>query len=1026
MSLTTSRAGFRIARATKPMAAALMIGTTGAEVRSASASTPTEADSTISVKQTVLGPMPDNQQAVALSKDASHVMLLSNAGTRQVVYIDGNEGQPCSSVQLASPFGQGDSTNNPRSSSLMISPDATRFAYVASRGPNTAMMVLNGKEGPTFERIAIGAFAPVGHRLAYAGQKDKKTYIVVDGTISRPYQYALELQFSPDGQHVGYAGQDESQSNGDVWHAVIDGKEQPGYKQVANLHFSKTGGHCAYVGRTANSEEYCLVYDGKPGPKYQIIQTIALNDDGTHCAYVACKMPEASPTPTMRVQKWVAVIDGQEGPVFQQIAAIVLSPDGKHCAYSSTDNAASGAVNYAVVDGKKSLDYTFCGTFTWSPDSQHLAYVAMNNGKYVVVYDGKEQTAYNQLDQQSLQFTADSKRFGYLAAAGDGWHAVIDGKAGLPRPAIEPRSFAFSPDGQHFRFNTRGADEWFVIVDDAPSPKPGDEEVGTMALTPDGKHIAIVTVKDVTKPTQSMHVSLDGKPTGPDCVSISNLKMSDDGAHYACIGVIAEEGGKSASHIVHDGAVGLGFMRIDTLTLSADGKHVACAGYAPDGRKTLVIDGFTGPTYDEILTITGDCPQAMQFRGDGSLDYLAVMDKNLNRFVVPADAINNLPKPVASNTPSAAGYGKVYEFGAAKDDGAKPAAVAVGPDGTIYGATTEGGEFKKGVLFSVKPDGSGYRILHPFEGSRGDGAYPTSLWVARDGSVSGSLSGEGAGGYGVVFHCGGDGSGYAVAHAFTGNKDGGGPVIYAVDSDGAMYGISGRDRTPLHLFRVKPDGSDFKIVYEAPSVPGGVNDTGVGPFVDGGDGFFYGVADLNIYKVKKDGTGYAVVRTFNGPPRDISMADRAPILGSDGLLYGFASSGGKSTGGVLYKIARDGSGYSMFFDPAEVLSPRAIAEGPDGKIYVLADKGLACVNKDGSEFTILQELAGGYFPWSAAIHNGVFYAATSEGGKGGFVFRYGIGGTGAVAAAATPPTVTYQIVPPTPIDGNVEIPAASL
>ena len=33
----------------------------------------------------------------------------------------------------------------------------------------------------------------------------------------------------------------------------------------------------------------------------------------------------------------------------------------------------------------------------------------------------------------------------------------------------------------------------------------------------------------------------------------------------------------------------------------------------------------------------------------------------------------------------------------------------------------------------------------------------------------------------------------------------------------------------------------------------------------------------------------------------------APILGADGVLYGFASSGGKPTGGVLYQIARDGS-----------------------------------------------------------------------------------------------------------------------
>ena len=93
---------------------------------------------------------------------------------------------------------------------------------------------------------------------------------------------------------------------------------------------------------------------------------------------------------------------------------------------------------------------------------------------------------------------------------------------------------------------------------------------------------------------------------------------------------------------VHDGRVGPGFMRIDTFALSHDGQHVAFAGYSPDGRKTLVVDEFAGPTFDEILTITGDCPQAIQFRSDGSLDCLVVADKRLSRIVMPAEVIAGL------------------------------------------------------------------------------------------------------------------------------------------------------------------------------------------------------------------------------------------------------------------------------------------------------------------------------------------------------------------------------------------------
>ncbi len=977
------------------------------------------------LRQTLLGPMPDNQMEVSLSADASRVAVLSSSGTRQVVYIDGNAGQPYSSVQQASPPGGNDSPQRSRAAMLMISPDKTRCAYVATKGPNDAMMVVNHKEGPVFERIATAAFGPQGHRLVYIGTKGGKSYIVIDGTISPPYQQVLatEMLFSADGQHVGYAAQTAGAGGTPTWHAVIDGKEQPAFIQVEGLRLSKTGGHFAYIARTANAQEFCVVYDGNAGPKFQLIQSLVLSDDGTHCAYAGCKLSD--PKAPGRVQ-WVAMIDGQEGPAYQQIDTVVLSPDGKHRAYAASDKPGSGRpANYAVVDGKKSLDYTFCGSFTWSPDSKHIAYVAMNNGKNVVVYDGQEQTAFDQVDHSSLQFTADSKRFGYVATDSTGAHAVIDGKVGQPRQAIEPRSLAFTPDGQHYCFRARTYADWFVIGDDAASPAPEQPVISELVVSADGKHAASVSVTNPQAQNPTMRLLLDGKPVGPECGRIEHVKISDDGAHWAYIGAVPDDSGKGAIRVVHDGRIGPGFMRIDTFTLSPDGQHVAFAGYAPDGRKTLVVDEFAGPTFDEILTITGDCPQAIQFRADGSLDCLVVADKKLSRIVMPAEAIAGLAKPVDSHGPSASGYAKLYEFGAAKNDGAKPSVIAAGPDGTIYGATTAGGEFQKGVIFSVKPDGSNYKILRPIEGGQGDGAYPNSMFVGSDGAIYGSMQVEGAGSHGVVYRAAADGSAYSILHAFTGNKDGDNPVIYCADKDGIIYGISGRNRTSLYLFRMKSDGSEFSVIYTAPDPNSGKPDEGIGPFVDGGDGYFYGVAGLNIFKVKKDGTGYAVVRKFAGPPRDIQMADRAPILGADGLLYGFASNGGKTTGGVIYKIARDGSGYSMFFDPGdEVLGPRALAEGPDGKLYLLAEKGFVRVNKDGSEFTVLHELAGGFFPLSAVVHDGVFYSATSQGNKGGFVFRYGIGGAGNVAAAATPPTITYQTVPPTPIEGNVEIPAA--
>ncbi len=981
----------------------------------------------IILRQTPLGPMPTDPREISLARDAARVALLATAGSRRVVYIDGNEGALYSSVQQASSPGQGNAATRAPTAMLMISPDQARVAYVAGKGPDNWMMVLNQREGPAFGQIPIAAFGPVGHRFAYIGIKGGKSYVVVDGTISSAYDYVLatEMQFSPDGQRIGYVAQ--SGQGMTAWHAVIDGEEQPGYLQVERLRFSKQGGHFAYVARTANTEEYCAVVDGQAGPKFTLIQTLTFNDDGSHVAYVACKLRD--PQARTQAPKWVAVIDGQVGPEFQQIGDVVLSPDGRHSAYAAIEtNAGGAATTYAIVDGQKSLDYSACSSFLYSPDSQRLAYVALNNGKSVVVADGREGDAHDVIDQTSMQFNPDGKRQGYVARDGYDWVAVVDGKAGPARRAIQERIFAFSADSQHYQFKTDVGSAWVVIADDGPSPAAGQPAPSEVVTSADGQHNATVMVKDFGSSQQSMRVMLDGKPAGPECVIVEQVLLSADGAHLAYVGLVTGEGAgaSAAAHVIVDGRVGAGFVRIDKLVMSHDGQHVAYSATMEDGRKALVVDDFQGLTFDDVVTVTGDCPQAIQFRADGALDFLAVTDKTLSRIVLPAEAFAGLPRPVAANAPRAAGYARVYEFGQAKDDGAKPAVLAAGPDGTLYGATVAGGEFKKGVLFSIKPDGSGYKILRSFEGGRGDGFNPTSLWVGPDGSLVGSLSGEGPSGYGAIFRAASDGSAYTILHPFTGNADGDAPIIYAVDSDGAVYGVSSRSRTPLHLFRVGP-GGDFKIVYDAPPSPG-YTDTGVGPFVDGGDGFFYGVAGLNIFKVKKDGSGYAVVRKFNGPPRDIDLADRAPILGADGVLYGFASSGGKTTGGVVYKIARDGSGYGILLDPSDgTLEPRAMVEGPDGKLYLLGRQGLVRVNKDGSEVTVLQELAGGFFPWSAIVRDGVFYSMSAQGNTGGFIFRYGIGGAPGSGGSpdAPAPAVAFQSVSPTPIDTNVEIPPAS-
>lgn len=88
-------------------------------------------------------------------------------------------------------------------------------------------------------------------------------------------------------------------------------------------------------------------------------------------------------------------------------------------------------------------------------------------------------------------------------------------------------------------------------------------------------------------------------------------------------------------------------------------------------------------------------------------------------------------------------------------DGAYPAGTVVqGPNGDLYGITSQGGTAGKGILFEVSTDGTSYTVLHNFgDGSvPNDGAAPYgTLIVGQDKNLYGTTSDGGSAGLGTVF-----------------------------------------------------------------------------------------------------------------------------------------------------------------------------------------------------------------------------------------------------------------------------------
>lgn len=145
----------------------------------------------------------------------------------------------------------------------------------------------------------------------------------------------------------------------------------------------------------------------------------------------------------------------------------------------------------------------------------------------------------------------------------------------------------------------------------------------------------------------------------------------------------------------------------------------------------------------------------------------------------------------------------VYIFNGSPNDGSGPAGVlAIGSDGTLYGATTYGGSSDYGAVFALKPPAAAggawtESVLYSFTRQSSGGAGPNAgVVLGKNGALYGT-TGAGTASSGTVFRlappaAAGGAWTETTLHTFTGqNGDGanpsGGPVI---GSNGALYGTT--------------------------------------------------------------------------------------------------------------------------------------------------------------------------------------------------------------------------------------------
>ena len=315
-------------------------------------------------------------------------------------------------------------------------------------------------------------------------------------------------------------------------------------------------------------------------------------------------------------------------------------------------------------------------------------------------------------------------------------------------------------------------------------------------------------------------------------------------------------------------------------------------------------------------------------------------------------------------------FERLRSFGFEPQLGTSPSAgVIEGSDGALYGTTYAGGAANLGVVYRVAKDGSGYSTLHQFTGADGDGARPISeVMEGSDGALYGTTRDAGLNDNGIVFKVNKDGSGYTVLARFDGAGQGSSPYCGVVEAgDGKLYGVT----------------------------------------VMGGS-LGYGT----LYQLNKGGGGFELLHDFVANGTDGRQPQGRLLLSSDGVLYGTTYYGGGNGGGIVFKIQRDGSGFTLLhsFDAFTdgLFCTTGLVEGTNHLIYGVTSIGgywnqgiLFCLDTNGGSYKMLHEFGAsgdGQNPYSGLVRgpDGVLYGTTytGAGAMNGTIFKINEDGLG--------------------------------
>jgi len=264
------------------------------------------------------------------------------------------------------------------------------------------------------------------------------------------------------------------------------------------------------------------------------------------------------------------------------------------------------------------------------------------------------------------------------------------------------------------------------------------------------------------------------------------------------------------------------------------------------------------------------------------------------------------------------GYTTLHSFSSSTTTNGDDPQGSLITDGTyLYGMTYSGGTNDLGIIFKIGRGGAGFTILHSFSAAITDGKNPYGSLITDGTYLFGMTKSGGTDDKGVIFKIELDGTNFELLHSFDGSNDGENPYGSLITDGTKLYGMthSGGTKNFGTIFKISTTGTDFTVLRNFNNTTiNGANPYG-SLITDGTNlyGMTYsgGTNDLGvIFKIGKGGAGFTILHSFSTAITNGKNPYGSLIL-DETFLYGMTLEGGTGLSGVIFTIAKGGTGFTI-------------------------------------------------------------------------------------------------------------------